>query len=155
MKRTMEQTFSFDYRHYDSLADLSPRDRELVDRAKEACGTAHAPYSNFRVGAAARLASGKIITGSNQESEVFPAGVCAERSLLYYHQAHHAGDPIETLAIASLPDRRECYPCGICRQVINDTQRRQGSPIRVIMSGADSATAIDTATHLLPFLFEL
>ena len=151
----MEQKFSFDYRHYDSLDDLSAPDLALVEQAKEACRRAYAPYSHFQVGAAARLASGKIITGSNQESEVFPAGVCAERSLLYYHQAHYAKDPIEVLAIASIPNERECYPCGICRQVINDTQSRQGSPIRVIMSGANSATVIDTATHLLPFLFKL
>ncbi len=151
----MEQKFSFDYRHYDSLNDLPAEDRELVIRAQEACQTAYAPYSNFRVGAAARLASGQILTGSNQESEVFPAGVCAERNLLFHHQAHHADDPIEALAIASIPGERECYPCGICRQVINDTQRRQDSPIRVIMSGAHSATVIDTATHLLPFLFKL
>lgn len=151
----MEQKFIFDYESYGALREMGAEDQELVQRAKEACETAYAPYSKFHVGAAARLRSGKIITGSNQESEVFPAGVCAERSLLYYHQAHHADDPIVALAIASMPDERECYPCGICRQVINDTQSRQGSPIRVIMSGRDSATAIDTAQKLLPFTFKL
>ena len=101
------------------------------------------------------LPAARSSTRGNFESEVFPAGLCAERSLLFYVQTNFPDDPIETLAIASDPSPRECYPCGQCRQVINDTQRRQGSPIRVIMSGADSATAIDTATHLLPFLFEL
>ncbi|MCD8072556.1 MAG: cytidine deaminase [Alistipes sp.] len=151
----MNREFSFEYEKYDSLSLLPEQDRELAIAAKQACESAYAPYSNFRVGAAARLASGIVITGSNQESEVFPAGVCAERSLLFHHQAHHTDDPIETLAIASVPDEMECYPCGICRQVINDSQRRQGAPIRVIMTGRDSATVLDDAAKLLPFLFRL
>lgn len=87
---------------------------------------AYAPYSKFRVGAAARLRSGKILCGSNQESEVFPAGMCAERSLLFHAGACHADDPIEALAIASEPSERECYPCGQCRQVLLDAERRPG-----------------------------
>jgi cytidine deaminase len=151
----MEHKHSFDYRTVGSLHELGVEDRELVEAARRACATAHAPYSGFRVGAAARLASGRVVTGSNQESEVFPAGVCAERCLLYAHQAHSPGDHIVAIAVASDPDGRECYPCGICRQVLADTQKRQKSPIRVIMSSRDSATVVDSATLLLPFTFEL
>ena len=93
--------------------------------------------------------------GSNFESEGFPAGLCAERSLLFYLQANHADDPIETLAIASQPSEKECYPCGQCRQVMLDVERRQGSPIRIIMSGAGTASVVDTAAKLLPFTFKL
>lgn len=151
----MKKNFVFEYTKYDSLSQMTADDIELTLKAKEAYTTAYAPYSHFNVGAAARLRSGKIITGSNQESEVFPAGICAERSLLFYHQAHTSNDPIVTLAIASMPDERECYPCGMCRQVIIDTEKRQGSPIRVIMSGADSATVVESSKILLPFVFEL
>lgn len=151
----MEKKFSFDYRHYDSLSEMSAEDRELVGQARKAVERAYAPYSEFRVGAAARLRSGKILYGSNQESEVFPAGICAERSLLFHAGACHPDDPIETLAIASLPDERECYPCGQCRQVLLDVERRQGSPIRIIMAGATTATAVDSAVRLLPFTFRL
>ena len=151
----MEQKHTFDYRTYDSLCGMMAEERELVEAAKKACATAYAPFSNFHVGAAARLASGRIVTGSNQESEVFPAGVCAERNLLFSHQAHDPHDPIVALAIASDPDERECYPCGICRQVIADTEKRQGSPVRVIMTGRDSATVVDSALLLLPFTFQL
>ena len=73
-------------------------DRQLVAEAERATANAHAPYSKFRVGAAARLRSGRILYGSNFESEVYPAGLCAERSLLFYAQANYADDPIETLA---------------------------------------------------------
>lgn len=151
----MEQKFVFDYDRYESLASLSEEDRKLVAEAGRATANAHAPYSKFHVGAAARLRSGKILYGSNFESEVYPAGLCAERTLLFYAEANYADDPIETLAIASNPSERECYPCGQCRQVMVDVERRQGSPMRVIMSGHDSATVVASAALLLPFTFSL
>ncbi|MDR0511439.1 MAG: cytidine deaminase [Rikenellaceae bacterium] len=149
------EKFILNYRRYASAAELAAADSELVARAKEACGSAYAPYSGFRVGAAARLRSGQILTGSNQESEVFPSGICAERSLLFHWQAHHADDPIETLAVASVPGERECYPCGGCRQVIVDTEKRQGAPMRVLMCSSTSVAEIAPARLLLPFTFEL
>lgn len=151
----MEKQFRFDYEHYASLAELPEADRQLVEAAQEATTHAHAPYSHFQVGAAARLRSGRILHGSNFESEVYPAGLCAERSLLFYAQANYADDPIETLAIASNPSERECYPCGQCRQVMVDVERRQGSPMRVIMSGNGTASIVASAADLLPFTFIL
>lgn len=151
----MESTFTFGYEHYDTLAALPEADRELVAEAGRAAARAHAPYSHFRVGAAARLRSGRILCGANIESEVFPAGLCAERSLLFYAQANFADDPVETLAIASDPSERICTPCGQCRQVLVDVERRQRSPLRVVMSGAGSAVAVASAELLLPFTFKL
>lgn len=143
------------YEHYDAIADLVDVDRALVAEAEEATKTANAPYSHFHVGAAVRLKSGRTLHASNFESEVYPAGLCAERSLLFFVEANYGDDPVEALAIASVPSERECYPCGQCRQVIVDVERRQQSPIRVIMSGAGSATVVDSAEKLLPFTFKL
>lgn len=151
----MERKYVFDYEHYESLAALPAADRALVAEAEQATARAHALYSGFHVGAAARLRSGRILHGSNFESEVFPAGLCAERSLLFYAEANYADDPIEALAIASDPSERECYPCGQCRQVLLDVERRQGSPLRVIMSGGGTATVVSSAELLLPFTFRL
>ncbi len=151
----MNTQYRIDYEHYDSLDALSEADRKLVAEAGCATANAHAPYSRFRVGAAARLRSGRIICGSNIESEVYPAGLCAERTLLFYAQANYADDPVETLAIASVPSERECYPCGQCRQVMVDVERRQGSPMRVIMSGNGTASIVASAADLLPFTFIL
>lgn len=145
----------FTYEHYDSVADMSAEDQMLVQEAVTATKTANARYSDFKVGAAARLRSGLTFHASNFESEVYPAGLCAERSLLFYLQANYADDPIQTLAIASEPSHRECYPCGQCRQVLVDVERRQGSPIRIIMSGGGTASVVDTAQKLLPFTFIL
>ncbi|MDR2883166.1 MAG: cytidine deaminase [Alistipes sp.] len=134
---------------------MNATDRELCDRATGACGEAHAPYSGFRVGTAARLKSGRILTGSNQESEVYPATMCAERTLLFHWQARYSDDPIEAMAIASVPGERECYPCGQCRQVLLDTERRQGTSIRVIMCSDATASVVASARDLLPFQFQL
>jgi cytidine deaminase len=151
----MKKTLDISYEHYASIAELEELDRSLVAEAEEATKMANAPYSNFHVGAAVRLKSGRTLHASNFESEVYPAGLCAERSLLFYVEANYANDPIEALAIASVPSERECYPCGQCRQVIVDVERRQKSAIRVIMSGAGTATVVDSAEKLLPFTFKL
>ncbi len=146
---------TLEYRHYESVGDMAQEDVELVEAAERACHSAIATFSNFHVGAAARLESGKIVVGSNVESEVYPAGLCAERTLLYHHQATSPEDRIVALAIASVPSHRECYPCGQCRQVLYDVEKRQGRPMRIIMSGAGTATVVERASDLLPFTFEL
>ncbi len=151
MKRNLE----ISYEHFENTGDMEVVDQVLISEAQAATERANAPYSNFHVGAAVRLRSGRTYSASNFESEVFPAGLCAERSLLFYIESNYANDPIETIAIASVPSERECYPCGQCRQVLVDVERRQKLPIRVIMSGGGSATVVDSAEKLLPFTFKL
>lgn len=151
----MEQEYKFTFEHYDSADSLPAADRQLADKAREACSRAYAPYSGFKVGAAARLSSGTIITAANQESVAFPAGTCAEQTLLTTWQSQYSDDPIESMAIASAPGDAECYPCGICRQVLNDTEKRQGSPIRIIMASDTGASIVATSAHLMPFNFKI
>lgn len=151
----MEKTLAITYHHFDSLESLPKADWELIEAARKATEKAFAPYSKFRVGAAALLRSGEVVSAANCESEVYPSGMCAERVLLYNLQINHADDPIVAFAIASVPAERECYPCGSCRQTLLDAQKRQQSPIRIIMSSAESATIVDSAEELLPFSFKL
>ena len=151
----MEKTLAITYHHFDSLESLPKADKELIEAARKATEKAFAPYSEFRVGAAALLRSGEVVSAANCESEVYPSGMCAERVLLYNLQINHADDPIVAFAIASVPAERECYPCGSCRQTLLDAQKRQQSPIRIIMSSTESATVVDSAEELLPFSFKL
>ena len=151
----MKHILEIAYSHYNPTQELPEADYRLVCEAEEATKKANAPYSNFHVGAEVRLRSGRTLHAANFEREVYPAGLCAERSLLFYVESNYADDPIEALAIASNPSERECYPCGQCRQVIVDVERRQKYPIRVIMSGGGTATVIDSAEKLLPFTFKL
>ena len=151
----MKLSLQLDYIKAEHIEDLPMADRDLIAEAQRATELSYSKYSGFKVGAAVRLKSGKVLRSANSESEVFPAGLCAERSLLYYVEANYTDDAIEALAIASNPSERECYPCGGCRQVILDVERRQGSPIRVIMSGNGSASIVESAQSLLPFTFQL
>ncbi|MFI3302569.1 MAG: cytidine deaminase [Rikenellaceae bacterium] len=151
----MERKFEFKYHKYESKEELSTLDAALLHEAFEATTRSFAPYSKFKVGAAARLSSGEIVYGTNIESEVYPAGICAERNLLFMAATNYPDDTIESLAIASSPGQRECSPCGFCRQSLLDAERRQGSPIRVIMGSESSATIVESAEMLLPFSFVL
>ena len=75
--------------------ELTPQDRELMDKAKEATSRSYAPYSKFSVGAAALLKNGVIVTGTNQENAAYPSGTCAERTTLFYASvsaSHTSGD---------------------------------------------------------------
>ena len=63
--------------------ELDEKDRKLIDAAKEATARSYAPYSHFSVGAAALLANGVVVTGSNQENAANPSGTCAERTTLF------------------------------------------------------------------------
>ena len=150
----MTNKININYEHC-SIDELSPAEQEVVQAAFGATSKAYAPFSGFKVGAAIRLRSGKIHTAANCESEVFPSGLCAERSLLYSYATNHADDVIELMAIASDPSERECYPCGACRQVMLDAERRQQSPIRIIMAGGGTASVVESAEVLLPFTFKL
>ena len=150
----MTNKINISYEHC-SIDELSPAEQEVVQAAFGATSKAYAPYSGFKVGAAIRLRSGKILTAANCESEVFPSGLCAERSLLYSYATNHADDVIELMVIASDPSERECYPCGACRQVMLDAERRQQSPIRIIMAGGGTASVVESAEVLLPFTFKL
>ena len=151
----MKSTINIPYERYENSKEMSPTDAELIAQARQATQHSYAPISGFKVGAAARLKSGRIIIGANRESEVYPSGLCAERVLLFSHQANYADDAIEAIAIASDPAPRECYPCGACRQTLIDVERRQGQPLRIIMAGKESATAVESAELLLPFTFKL
>ena len=55
----------------------------LITIAKQSRENAHAPYSNFRVGAALRATSGRIFGGCNVENATYGLTVCAERIAIF------------------------------------------------------------------------
>lgn len=55
----------------------------LISAAKQARENAHAPFSDFRVGAAVRAKSGRIYTGCNVESASYGLTCCAERTAIF------------------------------------------------------------------------
>jgi len=91
---------------------------DLIVRATEARLVAHAPYSQFRVGAAVLAADGRIFCGCNVENLSFGLTICAERNAIFHAIASGAR---EFTAIAIVADTREpVSPCGACRQVMSE-----------------------------------
>jgi len=136
---------------------MKPEDRELVEAAFEAQKSSYAPYSNFNVGAAVRLADGTIVTGSNQENAASPSGLCAERTAMFAAGAAYPGVPMVSIAIAGGPDMTICddpaTPCGACRQVMAEYQKIGGRPMSVIMAGAAKILKFYSVEDILPFIF--
>mgnify|MGYP001800451906 CR=1 FL=1 len=91
---------------YQVLTDanqLSPEFAQLLKRAVAASQSAHAPYSNFCVGAALELEDGTIMIGSNQENAAYPSGLCAERVAFFATGAQHPGKQILRAAVVAMP----------------------------------------------------
>lgn len=153
-----QKEFRLTYEEYGSEQELPAADAGLLQAAKKATVDAYAPYSHFRVGAAARLVNGEIITGTNQENASFPAGICAERTLLSVAAARFPGIAIDTLAISYDNEQgasdRPISPCGICRQSLQEFEQRTHRPIRLILGGLKGPVFIlPQAGQLLPLAF--
>lgn len=94
---------------------------ELRHRASIAAGSAHAPYSRFRVGAAV-LADGRIYTGCNVENASYGLSMCAERVAVFAAVAAGAKQ-LQAVAVACIDAPEQSppgmlMPCGACRQVL-------------------------------------
>ena len=95
-------------------------DKELLDRARAVRKQAHAPYSDYRVGAAIIDDNGNVHVGCNVENSSYPEGNCAETSAIAAMVAA-GGRRIVTIAVVADPvGTKACTPCGGCRQRINE-----------------------------------
>lgn len=88
----------------------------LIAAAAKARRQAVAPYSNFKVGAALRTASGQVITGANVESGSYGLTCCAERVALF--KALTAGQRHFTAVAVVARATGGPMPCGACRQLL-------------------------------------
>lgn len=120
----------------------------LKDAAKAVRENAHAPYSNFKVGAAVRGASGSIYAGCNVENVSYPEGTCAEAGAIAAMVA--AGETVltEVYVIAGSP--MPVSPCGGCRQRLSEFG---AGDVRVTMGTTAGAEQIMTLAELLPGAF--
>ena len=153
-----KELFQFQFEVYHSIDDLSQEDASLLKKARATTSEAYAPYSNFRVGAIAKLINGKTITGANHENASFPVGLCAERVVLASAFSQYPGVPIDTIAISYQPSNgrgdHPIAPCGICRQSLQELEEKTGNPIRLILGGMQgSIYIIPKAGMLLPLAF--
>jgi cytidine deaminase len=153
-----KEEYTFSLNVFDSIAALDDEDALLLNEAIKATANSYAPYSQFRVAAAAKLQNGKIITGANQENASYPTGICAERVLLSAASSLFPNVAISTIAITYQNETGESNhpisPCGLCRQSLLEYENRQQSAIRLILGGAEGKVfVIDKASLLLPLAF--
>ncbi len=89
---------------------------KLIEAAKAVRENAHAPYSNFRVGAALRAKSGRVSTGCNVENATYGLTICAERVAVFkaISEGERGFDAIAVVADTA----RLTPPCGACRQIL-------------------------------------
>ena len=152
-----EQRIETSYKIY-TIDELDIQDKQLMEAAIEATQRSYAPYSHFHVGTAVQLENDVIVTGTNQENAAYPSGLCAERTALFYANSQYPNIPVKALAIAAYSEEdgiihTPISPCGSCRQVMLETEKRFGKPMRILLCGSEEVYIVENATSLLPFAF--
>ncbi len=84
--------------------------------AVEVAQRAYAPYSNFRVGAAALVDDGRVVVGCNVENAAYGVTLCAECGLV--SSLHAGGGGRLTHFVCVNGDAAVIMPCGRCRQLL-------------------------------------
>lgn len=122
--------------------------QEQISKAKEAYSKAYAPYSNFRVGAAALTELGNIVSGCNVENASYGLTVCAERNCIA--QAVINGETCIQSIVVYTEQKKLTPPCGACRQVIAEFMPEHGQVVSVNHLGDEKIWMV---SQLLPDAF--
>lgn len=88
----------------------------LRRKAGEATRVAYAPYSEFRVGAAALVDDHRVLTGCNVENVSYGLGLCAECAVVCALHATGGGRLVALTCVDA--GGALLMPCGRCRQVL-------------------------------------
>ena len=121
---------------------------DLRSAASAVRKNAHAPYSNFKVGAAIRAASGTIYVGCNVENVAYPEGTCAEAGAIAAMVAAGETRLTEAYVIASSP--MPVTPCGGCRQKLAEFA---DADVSVTMATTGGVEQVASVGDLLPGVF--
>ena len=120
----------------------------LRETALQARLRAHAPFSNFLVGAAMEAQDGRIFGGCNVENSSYGLTMCAERTAIFRAVAEGAK---RFTRIAVVADTEKLTPpCGACRQVLWDLC----GDLEVILFNLRGATETCRLRDLLPRAFD-
>ncbi|HET9402645.1 MAG TPA: cytidine deaminase [Candidatus Acidoferrales bacterium] len=129
---------------------MSPAEiSKLIDAARAARENAHAPFSNFKVGAALRSKSGKIFTGCNVENASYGLTICAERNAIFKAISEGERGGFEVVAVFTAAEKLT-PPCGACRQIIWEFC----GDCEVILANTQGQTETFRMSALLPRAFD-
>jgi cytidine deaminase len=120
--------------------------KALLAAARAVRGHAHAPYSNYRVGAAVLDERGRVHVGCNVENASYGLTVCAERNAVAAAVAAGARH-VRAIAVVTATG---ASPCGACRQVIAELAAPATPVLLARPGGTPRATTIGV---LLPAAF--
>ena len=123
---------------------------DLFQAARAAAGKAHAPYSDYPVGAAIRTPSGAVFAGANIENVSFPEGWCAETSAIAHMVMAGEREIAEVAVFAARAAR--ATPCGGCRQRLREFGT---ADTKVHLCDADGVVETRTLADLLPAAFDM
>lgn len=84
--------------------------------ALDAMDKAYAPYSGFRVGAAALVDDGRVIVGCNVENAAYGVTLCAECAMIGALYTGGGGRLVAFTCVGG--DGAITMPCGRCRQIL-------------------------------------
>jgi cytidine deaminase len=127
---------------------MSMTPEPLINAAREAAKKAYAPYSNFHVGAAILLSDGSVVTGANVENASYGLSLCAETVALA--KVANKGLLAEVVEIAVVGGSETIFPCGRCRQLLNEAAQLGARDIAIYCGSADNRYLLST---LLPYAF--
>ena len=124
----------------------------LVEAAREAAVAAYAPYSEFRVGAVVVDVDGNEYTGANVENAAYGSTLCAEAVAIGVAVSSGARK-LDILAVACVDaaDVEGAYPCGNCRQLMNEF----GVETVIVTAGEGADIRQHTLDELNPYGFTL
>lgn len=121
----------------------SPDWEHLRAAARSMTPLAYAPYSDVRVGAAALVDDGRIVTGCNVENASYGLSLCAECAIASALVSSGGGRLVALSVVGG--DGTYLAPCGRCRQILFEL----GGPTLLI----DAGDRVVTLDDLLPNAF--
>jgi cytidine deaminase len=121
---------------------------DMLVAANAARVNAHAPYSNFAVGACLRGKSGRLYAGCNVENAAYPQGQCAEQTAIGVMVAAGEKSIAAVLVVADGPEL--ISPCGGCRQRLREFA---AADTPVYLCSPDGLRRTLTLGELLPLSF--
>lgn len=113
--------------------------------AADVMARAYAPYSRFRVGAAALVDDGRVVSGCNVENAAYGVVLCAECGLISDLVAGGGGRLVAFTCVGGEAEPEVITPCGRCRQLLFE----HGGPELLMETPAGIVTLAD----LLPQAF--
>ena len=93
-----------------------PEFARLHEAARQAAARAYAPYSGYRVGAAALTTTGRLLSGCNVENASYGVTLCAECGVI--SDLHRSGGGLLMACVCVDAEGTIITPCGRCRQLL-------------------------------------